>query len=372
MTRVDADDPPETVLWSDDFSTDSSANWTVRFATTNGAPADYCLNALPDFVSLPGIGTWPFDYSVLAVPSAPHTTDGSTHGLYMTVNKNDGQPAAAALNLYPNGQSFSGNYALRFDMFLIENDTAGTTEYALFGINHDGTHTNWFRNSVTGFTGVDPTGWNFDGIFYDVESDGADLGQYVGYSSPTTAGINPTPITDGVTAEAMADVFKTPPWTPGADNGGAPANVYGSLTPTWADVEIAQINGVIYWSINHTLIFAYTNATSYTSGNVMLGYEDGYDSVGSSGGSVIYANARVISLAAPHITNIARSGANAEITFTANAGDVPAQFVLQSASVVSGPYADTSSTITSLGGGSFKAVKATSGSPTFYRIRRVY
>ena len=32
------------------------------------------------------------------------------HGLHMTVNKNDSQLAAAALNFYPNGKSFSGNY----------------------------------------------------------------------------------------------------------------------------------------------------------------------------------------------------------------------------------------------------------------------
>ena len=224
----------------------------------------------------------------------------------------------------------------------------------------------------TTFAGVDPTGWNFDGIFYDVESDGSGLGDYVGYSSPTTAGMNPTPITAGRSASTLTGIFKRPPWTPGAGNGGAAANVYGSLTPIWADVEIAQINGVIYWSINHTLIFAYTNTTAYTSGNIMLGYEDGYDSIGSSGGSVIYANARVISLAGPHITSIVPNGANTEISFTANAGDVVGQFVLQSAPAVSGPYADTSSTITSPSAGVFKAVEAASASPVFYRIRRVY
>ena len=372
VTRVDADDPPETVLWSDDFSTDSSANWAVLFATTNGFAPDYCINAQPDGNSLPLIGSWPFDYSALAIPSAPHTTDGSTHGLYMAVNKDDTVLAAAALNLYPKGQSFSGNYALRFDMFLIENSSTSTTEYSLFGINHSGTKTNWFRGSTAGFTGVDPVGWNFDGVFYAVEADASGLGDYVAYSSPTTASDNPTALTPGVGATDLTGVFKAPPWaTGGTLIGGSPANVYGSATPIWADVEVKQVNGVIYWSINHTSIFAYTNTTGYTSGNIMLGYTDAYDSIGGTGGGVIYANARVISLARPLVTKVVRNGSNAEISFTANAGDVAAQFTLQSASLVNGTYADTNSTITSLGGGVFKSVKAAAGNQQFYRIRRI-
>src|ERR1017187_4690874 len=367
ITRVDSDDPPETVLWSDNLQSDTHANWTVLFATTNGAPTDFEVNGVVNDYTL----GWPYDYSAIAVPPAPHS-GADTHGLRMTVNKDDSTLAAAALNFYPNGKTFSGNYALRFDMFLIQNDTASTTEYALFGINHSGTKTNWFRGSTAGFNGVDPSGWNFDGVFYDVEADGSGLGDYVGYSSPTTAANNPTPITPGVSASALAGVFKSIPWTPGAGGGGAAANVYGSATPIWADVELKQVNGVIYWSINHTLIFAYTNTTSYKSGNIMLGYEDGYDSIGSSGGSVIYANARVISLANPVIKSIVDPVAGMTIVFQANAGDVPAQFTLQKSSpLAAGPYADVASTITSLGGGAFQAVKAKDASPAFYRIRRI-
>jgi hypothetical protein len=358
-TIVDADVPPETVLWRDDFEADSSANWTVFYATTNAAADDKNLS-------------FQYDYSALGSPPAPHSTSGTTVGMFMTVNKEDTLPAAAALNLYPNGQSFSGNYALRFDMFLVQNNSAGTTEYALFGINHSGTKTNWFRNSTLTFTGVDPVGWEFDGIFYDVESDGSALGDYVVYSSPTTANRNPTALTPGRGASTLTGVFKTPPWTPGAGSGRAAANRYGTTTPIWADVEVSQINGVITWKINNTLIFGYTNATAYTSGNIMLGYCDAYDSIGSSGGSVIYDNVRVISLASPAIKQIQTDPTNAKIDFSANASDVAAQFVLQASSAAAGPYSDVNSTITALGGGVFRATKALSGTQQFYRIRRVY
>lgn len=366
---VDSDDPTETVLWADYFTNDTHLNWNVLFASTNGAPVDYQVN---DNLDDPTLG-WPYDYyGNLLIPPAPHAINGDTHGIRLTVNKNDAVQVAAALNCYPIGQSFSGNFALRFDMFLMENTSSGTTEYALFGINHSGSKTNWFRNSTTGFAGVDPTTWSYDGIFYDVEADGAALGDYVGYSSPTTASRGPTPITPGVGASTLTGVFKAPPWTTGAGGGGAAANVFGTATPIWADVEVKQVNSVITWSINHTLIFAYTNATPYTSGDVMIGYEDGYDSLGGSGGSVIYANVRVISLQTPIIKSIGINGANAEVTFSANTGDTPAQFVLQSAPVVTGPYTDTSSSISSLGSGAFKSVKTAGASQQFYRVRRVY
>jgi hypothetical protein len=372
VTIVDSDDPPETVLWADYFTNDTHLDWTVLYATTNGAPDNnYRVN---DYTGDWTQG-WPYDYvGYLGIPLAPHAVNGSSGGIRLTVNKD--QPTensvASALNLYPTGKSFSGNYALRFDMFLIQNDKTSTTEYALFGINHSGTKTNWFRNSTTGYAGVDPTTWSFDGIFYDVEADGSANGDYVGYSAPTKANRNPTPITPGVNASTLTGVFKSPPWTPGAGSGGAAANKYGTATPIWADVEVKQVNGVISWSINHTLIFAYTNTTPYTSGNVMLGYTDAYDSLGTDGGSVVYANVRVISLQNPNIVKIERVGANAEVTFSANAGDTTGQFVLQSASVVNGPYADTTSTISLTSPGVFKAVKAAGPTQQYYRVRRVY
>src|SRR5204863_3526262 len=119
-----------------------------------------------------------------------------------------------------------------------------------------------------------------------------------------------------------------------------------------------QVRGVLTLRINKTTIFSYTNTTPYTSGNIMIGYEDAFDSVGPVQNYVVYDNVRVISLAVPVVTGIAKVGANVQITFTANAGDVPAQFVLQAASSVTGPYADVSSAITLVGPGSFKATKA--------------
>jgi hypothetical protein len=349
ITIVDADGPPETILFSDNFNTDSSASWNLFFADTNSPPiADYSA-------------FFAFDYSVYGIPPAPHG-GGDTIGLFLQVNK-DPTPTAAALNLYPIGKNFSGNFALKFDMFLDMISGSTSTEYALFGINHSGTMTNWWRSG-----GV-PAGWSFDGIFYAVETDAQSAPNFVNYSSPTTNN-NPTALTAGVNSSAFTGAFKSPPWAVA----GSPAMNITSNTPVWSDVELSKVGDLITLRINKTTIFTYTNTTPYTSGNIMLGYEDAFDSLGPSQVYVVYDNVRVISLAGPVITAINRVGGNVQIDFTAGAADVPAQFVLQSASIVTGPYADTSATITSLGAGNFRATKPfdPNAPAVFYRVRRPF
>lgn len=350
ITLVDATYPPETVLFADDFNTDSSANWNLFFAANDGVP-DYTA-------------AFAFDYSSQGIPPAPNG-GGDTSGLFLTVNK-DGTGSAAALNLYPVGQSFSGDYALRFDMFLsVVLPNAVSTEYALFGVNHSGTKTNWFRNSPGGV----PAGWTFDGVFYGVEADGAGLGDYMNYSSPTTAANNPTALSAGRVATTLTDVFKAPPWA----ISGAPANNLSRFpaTPIWADVEVSQVGNIITLKINNSVIFSYENTTPYKSGNIMIGYTDAYDSIGLPSSYVVIDNVRVVDLTQPTVTITAVKvvGGNVEIDFTGPASASASAFVLQEASAVNGTYGDVSATVTG-SNGNFKAVRALGGSQQFYRIKR--
>jgi hypothetical protein len=360
-TIVDDDLPAEDVLWSENFNTDVSANWTVQFNSGNGVN-DYRIGGPI------GSTTFSYDYAsggwFPAIPAAPRSTS-DTLGLFLTVNKDEATTlGAAGINVYPNGQSFSGNYAVRFDMYLMVGNAASTTEYALFGINHSGSKPNWFRSG-----GV-PAGSTFDGLFFAVEADGAALGDYVLYSAPTTAANNPTALTPGVNAATLTGIFKNPPFGGGLP--GAPGNSELSTTPSWADVEISQVGGVVTLTINRTPIMSYTNTTSFTSGNIMLGYCDAYDSIMAGNSVVVYDNLRVIRLASttpPNITRIQVVGGDVEIYFTADASDTPAAFTLQAAGTVNGTYGDTSAAITG-SSGSFKAVRALSGDQQFYRLKR--
>lgn len=351
-TIVDDELPAESVLFSDNFNSDSSGNWTLRYASTNSSDADYMVQFACDY------SFFPFG----VIPPAPHSgTD--THGLFLQVNKMDGNPAAAAVNLYPNSQTFSGNYALRFDMYLVVPATA-VTEYALFGINHSGAKTNWFRNSASGV----PAGTTFDGLFYGVETDAAALGDYALYTAPMSTNNNPTSL-NSRNASTLGGVFKVPPFA----YAGAPANLSSSPNPAWADVEISQVGNLVSLKINNTVIFTTTNATAFTSGNIMLGLCDAYDSIGSTDGCVIYDNVRVVQLAAttaPEITDIRLLGNNVEISFTADSSDAPSAFGLQEASTVNGTFADVTTAITGTGG-TYKAVRAIGAASAFYRLKRL-
>jgi len=352
VTIVDADSPPETVLFSDDFNTDSSANWTLAFADTNSPSGSG-----GDFTAL-----FAFDYSGQNIPPAPHS-GGDTHGLFLTVNKIDSNPGAAALNLYPIGQNFSGNFALKFDMFLDMISGPSSTEYALFGINHSGNKTNWWRSG-----GV-PAGWSFDGIFYEIETDAQANTNFMNFSSPNL-GNNPTPLSLPVNSSSLTSAFKSPPWAVA----GSPAMNITSNTPVWSEVELSKIGNTLTLRINKTTILSSANPTAYNSGNIMLGYEDAFDSFGDIHNYVVYDNVRVVALPAqPTITSITKVGGNTQIDFTA-AGGVASQFHLLTASTVGGSYTDTGATITSLGGGAFRTPQPFNPLATavFYRIAGDY
>lgn len=308
--------PPGTVLFSDNFETDpTGSNWKVAFASYTNGSSDVNVVFGYDYTS----GTIG---NLTPIPAAPHSTSGDTKGLYMTVNKNAG--VSAGVNLYLKNQTFGNNYALRFDMYLVEN-SSGTAqskvENVLFGINHDGLHTNWFRNSVTG-TSLPGSPTPSDGLFFDVGADGNGGGgapyDFAAWSGPTYTNtvnvIGPTNFLARL-ATTTRQIFKRPPFDSGTINGGDPANTIVNPTPTWTQVEVSQVgtvNGnIITWKMNNTVILMYTNnlpaSVNATNGTVMLGYVDPWDDVGngsagSGEGCVIIDNVQVVQLSPPVVT----------------------------------------------------------------------
>jgi hypothetical protein len=364
-TIVDDEEPAETVLFSDNFNTDSSADWNVLFGSVNPESLDYQAS-------------FGLDYSTFGVPAAPHSADGNTTGLVLTVNKG-GLTQAAGLSVYPKDKSFSGNYAVRFDMYLMQNNAAGTTEYATYGINHSGTKTNWFRNSGAGA----PVGSEYDGLWYFVVADASNLGangtasDYGLLSSPTLVGLNSPTVLATRLASQFAQTFHSPPWTSGG-GAGSPGNTSGTATPSWSQVEISQIGNIVQMRINSTVILTYTNKTAYTSGDLMLGYTDAYDSVGSGGGGlVIYDNVRVVKLPdAITITNIVQiPGNKLQFDFTGFVNEPASSFKLvtsgtniANAFVTDANAQTTYSVVTP--GTTYRATTPTTNTAGFYEIRR--
>lgn len=275
------------VLFSDNFDTDTSANWSF-FWGANDNLADYTTNWAYDY------GAMPYTYNGVTylIPPAPNSTNGTTSGVMFTVNNIKGSDAG--VNIYPKGQSFSGNFALKFDIWnnypggAEGSGASGTTQYAIFGINFLGTEVNWAAASAT----------STDGIWFGNDGDGGATVDYLAYVGnhagvqtelfgPTASGLSQS----NHTASIYTTLFPSPP-----------SETVGTPGKTWAQVEIDQTNGILVWKINGTIIAQRTNSSSYTSGNIMLGLMDIFPSIADPLDCwVIYDNVRVENLSAAPI-----------------------------------------------------------------------
>lgn len=112
------------VLFSDDFDLNSTANWTANPGTGNNSANFF------------------FDYSTLGIPSAPHSTGGSTIGVQLRANY-AATGVFTGISVSPNGQSFSDTYIVTFDFWQNFNGDAngtgsGTTQLTGAGIGTSG------------------------------------------------------------------------------------------------------------------------------------------------------------------------------------------------------------------------------------------
>jgi len=372
LTILDNANPPATVLWSNPLTDPADAsNWNVTWVTKDGSGPDYFADFGYDLTSGGPSGL----YGVIPLPPS-----GATTALRLTYNKVHG--ISGAVNLYPTNVSFSGDYAVRFSMYLVQGSSLGSaTEGAMFGINHDGMETNWFGGS----SGVVGGPWSSDGVWYWVSCDAGQSG--FGDYAELTGAANGIPNTgwnklNTASYTATANVFKNPAVFTAVNSAsnavpGMPANASPFVVTTpgaWADVEVKQVRNVVTLTIDKTSIFTYTNTMIFTNGTIMLAYEDPYDSLGTPEAGVYYSNLRVVRLASPSVIQIAINGANVVINFTSLDGDDSASsFVVQSAVVAGGPFTDVSpaAAITQLGTGAFQAVVPLNGPVRFYRIRHL-
>lgn len=364
LTILDDENPSAPVLYANPLTSAADAlNWNLTYANNdmvNLGASDYEASFGFDLTTAPG--------GAVAPPPG-----GANNALRVTVNKS--VAAAAGVNLYPTNVSFSGDYAVRFNMNVIIDTAAGTTHGPVFGINHSGFQTNWWTGS--GIVSGGPN-WSADGVWAWVSADGgAAAGDYIMYTGlggilPNTGWVNPVAARVN---DSFVNVFKGPPAPfsgyagPGLIANDPPA--FGADNYNWSDVEIKQLGSVVSVTINKIRILTYTNSTSFTNGTIMLGYDDPFSSVGEVAGAAYFANLSVVRLGGPIITSIDRNGANVTIGFTSNDGSASAaSFALQSASVVSGPYADVAgAAITQSPSTAYQATATSAASAQFYRIR---
>jgi hypothetical protein len=261
-----------------------------------------------DFTAIVG-----FDYSSvtypISVPPAPHTTNGTTTGLYITANK-DATGAVAAVNVFPTN-TFSGDFAVKFDLWINWTNLATSTEQVLFGINHSGTIMN--RIGQVGS----------DGIFFAMDGDGGisatsatsrDYAVFKGTgasTAPTLLTTNNTTFGPAPLAGQQFDNANTGFTTlfPSQSITGYPSTPAGACGLQWIAVEVRQQQKLITWLLNNTIVAQFTNTTAYTNGSIMVGYDDPFASIGDPNNFAIIDNLRVdpiytaVTITSPAVSN---------------------------------------------------------------------
>lgn len=358
------------VLFSDNFDSGSAENWIILSAQTEGDP---------DFSAEFG-----YDYSQDGIPPAPSSASGTTRGVKLTVNKDD-FPAGAAVNIFPKNQSFSGNYALRFDMWLnypggpFGEGGISTTEFALFGINHSGASVVWQAPpSDTNTT---------DGVWFAVTGEGGSSRDYRAYvGNPEGPAIELRGEAGGFLDRdgdgvAEVDVIDDP-FDPSDSELESlfPAPTFetpGAPGKRWVRVEVIQRSGEIIWAIEGHEIARRVNTSSYISGNIVLGLMDIFIEVAQpkEEAFVIYDNVTVVSVEtgpapAPTDLRIVREGDSVKISFVAS-GE-PSQYKLQTKANLSGSDLwDDSAAVIAQVNGRFEISIPIQQPRQFFRIRAI-
>jgi hypothetical protein len=311
--------PPQTTVLLDTFDTVGAVAWRL-----NRSSSDTRVNLN-------------YDYSVLGIPSAPRSTGGSTRGLRMEANMTAG--VVSALSLSPTSQVYTGDYRLRFDMWINANGPfptggTGSSQHVLAGLGTGGDRVEW-----------NGTGSTADGYYFAVDGEGqaddtsttrGDFCAYIGtalqdgssgaYAAGTDSSVRGnlsayyvTAFPGGLTAPGLQQ-------TNYSQQTGALAQ--GTVGFAWREVIVSRQGNTVDWSIDGIRLATITNAT-FTASNICIGYWDMYaslsDNTNLSFGLV--DNVRVeVPVRAPSISMQPQSqtvGQGSNVTLTVTAQGVP-------------------------------------------------
>ncbi len=312
------------VLFADSFDVDTSANWNLFWGAANGV-ADYTADWAFDHGAVP----YTFNDVTSLIPPAPNSPDGSTQGVRFTVNNNDAGAFTAAVNIYPKGQSFAGDFALKFDLWLNHPGgaggigSAGSTQFAIFGLNHLGTQVNWAAPSAS----------SSDGLWFGADGEGgtsADFRAYLGNLGGTPTDLTLAGASGMAASNNVAATYQNLFPSSRFETTGAPGK-------NWVEAELRQTNNRVLWILDGQVIALRTNSSTFTSGAIMLGFMDPFSSIANPAEDafVLFDNVRVENLALPALLPptifsqpVSQTvGAGSNVTFTASAsGSSPLSF----------------------------------------------
>lgn len=254
-----------TILFSDDFETDSSASYNVNVSTGNHA------------------ATFAYDYSAVGIPPAPNS-GGTTSGLKLEanyLNANDATETNGGVSVSPTGLSVTGDFNLRMDVWLntigpMPAGGSGSTVLTTYGWGTAGSSAQWFnsRDSIVfGTTGE--AGSSTDFVIYPndaLAANGSPLYAASGVVDPNAADSRNHPhiyyagFGGDTPPAAQTALF--------AEQTGS--TIVGAMAFAWRDVQIQKRGDSVTWTIDGLLIGTVDASTLAPLGgsNIFFGQSD--------------------------------------------------------------------------------------------------
>lgn len=239
-----------------DFETNTTPSWTI-----NGGPSDESANFF-------------FDYSTVGIPQAPNSQGRGTHGMKLQCNLSGG--IFSGFSVSPTGQSFTGNYVVKFDWWANFNGPfpgggSGSANLSTFGIGTVGNTPQWQGANLT-----------LDCILFGATGDGNSASDYracssaapTGYASGSAVYAAPTTNNSDPYYGSIGNVFAPPAQLAIFDQQTGNTNV-GAAGMQWHEVEIRKSGVTVTWRIDGLLIASINLLTVTLSGNnIFFGHAD--------------------------------------------------------------------------------------------------
>ncbi len=239
------------LLYQDDFDAGTSGSaWTAQLS---GADA---------------VANFAFDYSTLGIPSAPNSVGGSTTGMGFLVNQSAG--VFQGISATPDGESFSGDIRVSFDMWFnyvgpLGPGGSGTTQLGSFGWGVDGASAEWAGAS--------------SGVMFAASLDGESASDYRLYknnANDTTASTYAAGGQNGSLAYyAVFGGESAPAAQVALFPGQTGVTGAGETAFRWYEVTFDKIGNNISWSIDGTAIASSSlDGVSLSGDNIFFGMFD--------------------------------------------------------------------------------------------------
>lgn len=243
-------------LFTEDFQVDPTASWTVNDPGLSDIEADFF-----------------YDYAAIGIPTAPN--GGGTRGLKMTANNSGG--VFSGFSVSPIGESFAGDYQVRFDLWQnyagpLGPGGSGTTQLSSFGIGTAGNVAFWPGAAVKESVAFGVTLDGGSAADYRVYDSSAPTSHPAGsavYSAPGGANNGSDAYYSGFGGESApaAQVLLFPGQTGATDA--------GETAFAWREVVIDVSGGVATWFIDGLEIAQVDLAgLALGGGNILFGHSD--------------------------------------------------------------------------------------------------